>query len=161
MALSKTELLEMIESTITANGAKEITGASLNAALTAIVEAMGTAGGGGGNIYCVPMGVLMTTTSGPYIFTPEEAAAFTAAIDNFENTTFAIVVNQEMSGATVNMKILFTSVTRIQSPEEIGESGIMMSATARILGTDEQKIDVTIAPQTDGSIVGFTSQSSM
>lgn len=48
MALSKTELLEMIESTITANGAKEITGASLNAALTAIVEAMGTGNSGGG-----------------------------------------------------------------------------------------------------------------
>lgn len=38
----------MIESTITANGAKEITGASLNAALTAIVEAMGTGNSGGG-----------------------------------------------------------------------------------------------------------------
>lgn len=48
MALSTTELLEMIESTITANGAKEITGASLNAALTAIVEAMGTGNSGGG-----------------------------------------------------------------------------------------------------------------
>lgn len=48
MALSETELLEMIESTITANGAKEITGASLNAALTAIVEAMGTGNSGGG-----------------------------------------------------------------------------------------------------------------
>lgn len=48
MALSKAELLEMVENTITTNGAKEITGASLNAALTAIIEAMGTGGGSGG-----------------------------------------------------------------------------------------------------------------
>lgn len=48
MAMSKDELLEMVENTITSNGAKEITGASLNAALTAIIEAMGTGSGGGG-----------------------------------------------------------------------------------------------------------------
>lgn len=48
MAMSKGELLEMVENTITTNGAKEITGASLNAALTAIIEAMGTGEGGGG-----------------------------------------------------------------------------------------------------------------
>ena len=48
MAMSKVELLEMVEQTITSNGAKEITGASLNAALTAIIEAMGTGSGGGG-----------------------------------------------------------------------------------------------------------------
>lgn len=46
MAMSKGELLEMVENTITSNGAKEITGASLNAALTAIIEAMGAGGGG-------------------------------------------------------------------------------------------------------------------
>lgn len=45
MAMSKDKLLEMVENTITTNGAKEITGASLNAALTSIIEAMGTGGG--------------------------------------------------------------------------------------------------------------------
>ena len=45
--MTKEEILEMIDATITTNGMKEITGASLNAALTAIVEAMGTGSGGG------------------------------------------------------------------------------------------------------------------
>lgn len=48
MALTKAELVEMINSTITTNNKKEITAESLNLALNAIVEAMGTSTGSSG-----------------------------------------------------------------------------------------------------------------
>lgn len=47
MATSKEELKQMLDSTIIANGQKGITAESLNQALTAIVEAMGTGSGAG------------------------------------------------------------------------------------------------------------------
>lgn len=47
MAISKEELKQMLDSTIIANGQKGITAESLNQALTAIVEAMGTGSGAG------------------------------------------------------------------------------------------------------------------
>ena len=43
--MEKEELIEMINSTINTNGSGTITGESLNLALNAIVEAMGTGGG--------------------------------------------------------------------------------------------------------------------
>ena len=43
--MKKEELIEMINSTINTNGSGTITGESLNLALNAIVEAMGTGGG--------------------------------------------------------------------------------------------------------------------
>lgn len=45
--MKKEELIEMVNSTITTNGDKAITGQALNLALNAIIEAMGTGGGGG------------------------------------------------------------------------------------------------------------------
>lgn len=45
--MEKEELIEMINSTINTNGSGTITGESLNLALNAIVEAMGTGTGGG------------------------------------------------------------------------------------------------------------------
>lgn len=47
MAISKEELKQMLDSTIIANGQKGITAESLNNALTAIIEAMGTGSGAG------------------------------------------------------------------------------------------------------------------
>lgn len=44
--MTKEELIEMIDSTITGNGNKEITGTALNLALKSIVNSMGTEGGG-------------------------------------------------------------------------------------------------------------------
>lgn len=48
--MTKEELLEMVNATITGNGKQEITGQSLNLALTEIINAMGTGSGGGGLI---------------------------------------------------------------------------------------------------------------
>ena len=45
--MEKEELIEMINSTINTNGSGTITGESLNLALNAIVETMGTGTGGG------------------------------------------------------------------------------------------------------------------
>ena len=45
--MAKEELIEMINSTINTNGSGTITGESLNLALNAIVETMGTGSGGG------------------------------------------------------------------------------------------------------------------
>lgn len=78
MALTKDELLEMINSTISTNGTKAITGDALNAALTAIVETMG------GSTYVFPQAMweAMEGYSNPYVFTQEEAAAFRHAWAN-------------------------------------------------------------------------------
>jgi hypothetical protein len=46
--MTKEELLEMVNATISGNGKQEITGQSLNLALTEIINAMGTGSGGGG-----------------------------------------------------------------------------------------------------------------
>lgn len=44
--MNKEELLEMVNATISGNGKQEITGKSLNLALTEIINGMGTGGGG-------------------------------------------------------------------------------------------------------------------
>lgn len=46
--MTKEELLEMVNATISGNGKQEITGQSLNLALTEIINAMGTGSGSGG-----------------------------------------------------------------------------------------------------------------
>jgi hypothetical protein len=48
--MTKEELLEMVNATISGNGKQEIAGNSLNLALTEIINAMGTGSGGGGLI---------------------------------------------------------------------------------------------------------------
>ena len=80
MALTKEELLEMINSTITNNGAKAITGDALNAALTAIVEMFSD--------YVFPNMWEALDTGGYYVFTNEETAAFRTAWANRRTTTF-------------------------------------------------------------------------
>lgn len=53
--MTKEELLEMVNATISGNGKQEITGKSLNLALTEIINAMGTSGGSSGLIvYIIP-----------------------------------------------------------------------------------------------------------
>lgn len=66
--MEKEELIAMINSTINTNGSGTITGESLNLALNAIVEAMGT-GSGGGAVWekvsgtpAVGSGITVTTT---------------------------------------------------------------------------------------------------
>lgn len=52
--MTKEELLEMVNSTIVENGKKQITGKSLNLALTEIVNSMGTGSGGSELVYFIP-----------------------------------------------------------------------------------------------------------
>lgn len=53
--MTKEELLEMVNATISGNGKQEITGQSLNLALTEIINAMGTGNGGNSEIvYFLP-----------------------------------------------------------------------------------------------------------
>ena len=80
MALTKDELLEMINSTISSNGTKAITGDALNAALTAIVDASQQ------HIYEFPKGIWAANYKNPYIFT--EAEAFRTAWANRATTRF-------------------------------------------------------------------------
>lgn len=90
MALTKDELLEMINSTISSNGTKAITGDALNAALTAIVEMFSD--------YVFPnMWEALDTGERYYVFTNEEAAAFRTAWANRYTTTF--VANGSYGGA--------------------------------------------------------------
>lgn len=64
--MTKEELLEMVNATITGNGKQEITGNSLNLALTEIINAMGTGNGGGGLIVHYLPGDLGSTAYGFY-----------------------------------------------------------------------------------------------
>lgn len=50
MAMTKEELVDLIDNTINTNGEKAITGQSLNLALKEIVEAMGSGDGGGSSM---------------------------------------------------------------------------------------------------------------
>lgn len=50
MAMTKEELVDLIDCTINTNGEKAITGQALNLALKEIVEAMGSGGGGGSSM---------------------------------------------------------------------------------------------------------------
>lgn len=71
--MEKEELIEMINSTINTNGSGTITGESLNLALNAIVEAMGT-GSGGGAVWEKVSGTL-DSSSGLTVTTTEEDKA--------------------------------------------------------------------------------------
>ena len=80
--MEKEELIEMINSTINTNGSGTITGESLNLALNAIVETMGTGTGGGavwekisGTVDVINLGSVTVTT------TEEDKAANIALIE--------------------------------------------------------------------------------
>lgn len=61
--MTKEELLEMVNATISGNGKQEITGQSLNLALTEIINAMGT-GSGGLMLHFLPRGMGSAADSG-------------------------------------------------------------------------------------------------
>lgn len=144
MAMTKEELLEMIDSTIYENENKAITGGALNAALTAIVEAMGTgSGGGGGNIYILPAGVLSATSEVLYTFTSDEVTSFKAAIEKLNETTLL------MSESTPDGRFIKLNATSIYAESQgdgstmwqlaamyrLGSYGIIMSAFINVDAT--------------------------
>ena len=72
--MEKEELIEMINSTINTNGSGTITGESLNLALNAIVETMGT-GSGGGAVWEKVSGTLVSSSELTVTTTEEDKAA--------------------------------------------------------------------------------------
>lgn len=72
--MKKEELIAMINSTINTNGSGTITGESLNLALNAIVEAMGT-GSGGGAVWEKVSGTPVSSSSPTVTTTEEDKAA--------------------------------------------------------------------------------------
>ena len=72
--MEKEELIEMINSTINTNGSGTITGESLNLALNAIVETMGT-GSGGGAVWEKVSGTVVSSSELTVTTTEEDKAA--------------------------------------------------------------------------------------
>lgn len=87
MTLTKDELLEMINSTISSNGTKAITGDALNAALTALAEASQPT-------YEFPEGIWAASYDNKYTFTEAESAAFRKAWENRATTRFIAIGNR-------------------------------------------------------------------
>lgn len=78
--MEKEELINMINSTINTNGSGTITGESLNLALNAIVEAMGT-GSGGGTVWEKISGTVdLTSLESITVTTTEEDKAANIAL---------------------------------------------------------------------------------
>lgn len=78
--MEKEELIEMINSTINTNGSGTITGESLNLALNAIVEAMGTGSGGGAVWEKISGTVDLTNINSITVTTTEEDKAANIAL---------------------------------------------------------------------------------
>lgn len=79
--MTKEELLEMVNATISGNGKQEITGQSLNLALTEIINAMGTGSSGGGlMIHWLPRFALGEYVVDGVVTLPPEAPLGTAKI---------------------------------------------------------------------------------
>lgn len=78
--MEKEELIEMINSTINTNGSGTITGESLNLALNAIVETMGTGSGGGAVWEKISGTVDLTNLQSITVTTTEEDKAANIAL---------------------------------------------------------------------------------
>ena len=78
--MEKEELIEMINSTINTNGSGTITGESLNLALNAIVETMGTGSGGGAVWEKISGTVDLTSLESITVTTTEEDKAANIAL---------------------------------------------------------------------------------
>lgn len=78
--MEKEELIEMINSTINTNGSGTITGESLNLALNAIVETMGTGSGGGAVWEKISGTIDLTSLESITVTTTEEDKAANIAL---------------------------------------------------------------------------------
>ena len=80
--MEKEELIEMINSTINTNGSGTITGESLNLALNAIVETMGTGTGTGGGAVWEKVSGTPDFSSEPIVTTTDEDKAANVELIN-------------------------------------------------------------------------------
>ena len=142
--MEKEELIEMINSTINTNGSGTITGESLNLALNAIVETMGTGSGGGAVWEKISGTVDLTNTESITVTTTEEDKAANVELINRCKQYiingqpvmcyFPVVMNNEsgefanglsMSGAPTIMEgqLVFTYISEGASIILIAEDG--------------------------------------
>ena len=148
--MEKEELIEMINSTINTNGSGTITGESLNLALNAIVETMGTGTGGGAvweKVSGTPVigSVLTVTTTEEdkaanielinrckqYIITGQPVMCYFTVVMNDESGEFA--AGYCLSGAPVIAEgmLMFVCVSEGTIPVTINADG---SVTIRVGG---------------------------
>lgn len=153
---SKKALIEAINADIVSNGQKAITGDTLNLILNSIVELMGTGSGGGGNVYNLPMGMMMAgTPDAPYTFSADETAAFKDAVSKMGDTTFGLFVND----GQMQVKLTFTVIT----PTITGDGTQiynMMSFMAINIGTVQiLPVSMVVTIHSDGSVSGYSEMS--
>lgn len=150
-ALSKDLLLEMINSDITTNGAKNISGLVLNNVLTAIVESMGTAGGGGS--YLLPSGMIGATAETPYIFDEDEKVKFIEAVEGAYQ--IALSIRDERFGRVIS----YASGVMVMHQETVGDmymitmaTDILGDAAITVIQLSDDQPDMGLAA---GDIVGY------
>lgn len=148
---SKEEILEAINADIVSNGKKGITGDILNLIFNSLVELIGKGSGGGGNVYNLPMGMMMAAEDAPYTFSAEEAAAFKDAVSKMSDTTFGLFTDD----GQMQMKLTFTFIN-----PTIAEDGTqiytMMSFIAYDFGTVQIiPMTVVVTIHSDGSVSGY------
>lgn len=111
--MEKEELIEMINSTINTNGSGTITGESLNLALNAIVETMGT-GTGGGAVWEKVSGTPDFSSEPTVVTTEEDKAANVKLINRCKQYIitgqpvmcyFPVVMNDESGEFTTGMSL--------------------------------------------------------
>lgn len=150
MAMSKDELLEMVENTITTNGAKEITGASLNAALTSIIEAMGT--GGGASVELVYADLEGTGEALTADQRAANAAVYAKAAAAAESGTAMPLLSLDMSEmmtivngypCTCNINATMVSFISPEDAEEIDLAGLALTCTM-VMGSTTASITAVI-----------------
>ena len=142
--MEKEELIEMINSTINTNGSGTITGESLNLALNAIVETMGT-GSGGGAIWEKVSGTPDFSAELTVTTTEEDKAANVELINRCKQYIingqpvmcyFPVVMNNESGEFAIGLSV----------------SGAPMIAEGQLIFTYISEDTITILIAEDGSV---------
>ena len=142
--MEKEELIEMINSTINTNGSGTITGESLNLALNAIVETMGTGSGGGavwekvsGTVDLTnPESITVTTTEEDkaanvelinrckqYIITGQPVMCYLPVVMNNESGEFVAGVSISGAPEITEGQLMFTYISESLINIRIAEDG--------------------------------------
>ena len=132
--MEKEELVEMINSTINTNGSGAITGESLNLALQAIVETMGTGSGSGAERL---WGTFNISSGATFNVTDEEKALnaqlYTKIVSALEN-------NQPISvwakGVMENSQVCLTSVAVVVVNSTVSLAFLVDSLLVFVLSSD-------------------------
>ena len=103
---SKEELIDMIQSTITSNGARNISGSILQEVLLEIVDSMGSAGSGGGG-----------GASAALVFIDSNGTTETCTATQIQNnaTVFALIKTATLNGTCIPAVYLGTMMEKENS----------------------------------------------